>query len=134
MEEKKKKRRRKWKERRKKTANYSFIKYIHQVCAWFHKDKINIQHFLSIVSLLCCFCCSVANLCLFFVTPWIAACQAPLSSTVSQSLLRFMSIESAMLSNNLILCCPFSFCLQSYPVSGPFSKSQLSWLSPVHYI
>ena len=31
--------------------------------------------------------------------------QAPLSFTISQSLLRFMSIESMMLSNHLILCC-----------------------------
>ena len=41
-----------------------------------------------------------------FVTPWTAACQAPLSSSVSWSFLRFMSIESVMLSNHLILCCP----------------------------
>jgi len=33
----------------------------------------------------------------FFVTAWTAACQAPLSSTVSWSLLIFMSIMSAML-------------------------------------
>ena len=39
-----------------------------------------------------------------FVTPWTAACQAPLSSTNSQSLLKFMSIELVMLSNHLILC------------------------------
>ena len=38
--------------------------------------------------------------------PWTAACQAPLSSTPSQSLLKFMSIESVMLSNHLILWCP----------------------------
>ena len=40
-----------------------------------------------------------------FVTPWTAPHQAPLSSTISQSLLQFMSIESVMLSNHLILCC-----------------------------
>ena len=34
------------------------------------------------------------------------ACQASLSSTVSQSLLRCISIELVMLSNHLILCCP----------------------------
>ena len=39
------------------------------------------------------------------VTPWAAALQAPLSSTVSCSLLRFTSIESVMLSNHFILCC-----------------------------
>ena len=37
-------------------------------------------------------------------TPWTAACQAPLSSTVSQSLLKFISIESVILSNHLIFC------------------------------
>ena len=35
----------------------------------------------------------------FFVTPWVAARQSPLSSTVSQSLLRFMSIDPVTLSN-----------------------------------
>ena len=42
----------------------------------------------------------------FFATPWAAACQAPLSSTVSRSLLKFMSTESVMLSSHLILCHP----------------------------
>ena len=38
------------------------------------------------------------------MTPWTAACQASLSITNSQSLLKLMSIESVMLSNHLILC------------------------------
>ena len=47
-----------------------------------------------------------------FATPWM--CQNArlcrrLSSTLSQSLLKFMSIESVMLSNYLILCTPFPF-------------------------
>ena len=37
-------------------------------------------------------------------TPWTAAHQAPLSSPISQSLIKIMSIESVMLSNHLILC------------------------------
>ena len=41
-----------------------------------------------------------------YVTPWTAAHQAPLSFTISQSLLRFMSIESVMLSNRLTPCHP----------------------------
>ena len=41
-----------------------------------------------------------------FVTPRTAALQASLSITNSQSLLKLMSIESVMLSNHLILCCP----------------------------
>ena len=40
----------------------------------------------------------------FFVTPRTAACQASLSFTISQSLLRFTFIELVMLSNHLILC------------------------------
>ena len=40
-----------------------------------------------------------------FATPWTAACQAPLSSIGSQSLLRLVSIDLVMLSNHLILCC-----------------------------
>ena len=38
-----------------------------------------------------------------FATPWTAACQASLSITNSQSLLKLMSIESLMPSNHLIL-------------------------------
>ena len=56
--------------------------------------------------LCCCYCCSVAKLCSTLWTPWTEACQAPLSSTISQSLLRFMSIELVMLSIHPILCCP----------------------------
>ena len=41
-----------------------------------------------------------------FATPWTAACQASLSSTISQSLFKLMSIESVMSSNHLILCQP----------------------------
>ena len=41
-----------------------------------------------------------------FVTLWTAARQAPLSFTIPWNLLRFMSIELVMLSNNLILCLP----------------------------
>ena len=39
-------------------------------------------------------------------TPWTTARQASLSFTISQGLLRFMSIESVMPSNHLILCHP----------------------------
>ena len=39
-------------------------------------------------------------------TPETVACQTPLSSTISRSLLRFTSTESVMLSNHLTLWCP----------------------------
>ena len=57
----------------------------------------------------------------FFAT---AACQASLSFTTSGSLLKLMSIESVMSSKHLILCHPFSYCLQSFPVSRSFPLSQ----------
>ena len=41
-----------------------------------------------------------------FATPWTAAQQASPSFTISQSLLRLMSIELVMPFNHLILCCP----------------------------
>ena len=41
-----------------------------------------------------------------FATPWTVARQAPLSSMISQSLLKFMSIDSVILSKHLILCRP----------------------------
>ena len=40
------------------------------------------------------------------MTLWTAACQASLSFTISQSWLKFMSIESVMPSKHLILCHP----------------------------
>jgi len=69
---------------------------------------------------------SVQSLChvRLFATPWTAARQAYLSITNSPSLLKLMSIESVMPSNHLILCVPFSSCLQSFPASGSFQMSQ----------
>ena len=49
-----------------------------------------------------------------FVTPWTVACWAPLSSTVSWYLHKFMSLDSVMLFNNIILCCPFLLFLHSF--------------------
>ena len=60
-----------------------------------------------------------------FATPWTAACQALLSSTLSQSLLRFMSIESVILSNHLILCCPLLLLLSIFPSIRVFSNESV---------
>ena len=49
-----------------------------------------------------------------FATPWTAACQASLSTTNSQSLLKLLSIVLMMPSNHLILCCPLLFNLSQY--------------------
>ena len=57
-----------------------------------------------------------------FATPWIAACQASLSLTISWSLPKFTCTASVMPSSHLIL---FSFCPQSFPASGTFPMSRL---------
>ena len=50
-----------------------------------------------------------------FATPWIAARQASLSITNSQSSLKLTSIESVMPSNHLILCCPLLLLPSIFP-------------------
>ena len=57
-----------------------------------------------------------------FVTPWTVACQASLSVTNSQSLLKLIPIKSLMPSNNLI---PFLSCLQSFPSIRVFSNESV---------
>ena len=57
-----------------------------------------------------------------FATPWTAACQASLSITNSQSLLKLMSIKSVMPSNHLILCLPLLFLPSVFPIIKVFSN------------
>ena len=60
-----------------------------------------------------------------FATPWIAACQASVSITDSQSSLKLMSIESVMPSSHLILCRPLLLLPPIPPSSECFPMSQL---------
>ena len=68
-----------------------------------------------------------------FATPWIAACQASLSITNSQSSPKLTSIESVLPSSHLILCLPFSSCPQSLPASQTFPMSQLFVWGPKYW-
>ena len=56
-----------------------------------------------------------------FVNPWTAACQASLSFTISQSLLKSMSVELVMSSNHLILCC-LLLLPSTFPIISVFSS------------
>ena len=74
-----------------------------------------------------------------FVAAWTAACQAFLSFTISQSLLKFMSIELVMLSNHLILCHLLLLLPSIFPSIRVFSnESAVSPMTPsyiqFHYI
>ena len=60
-----------------------------------------------------------------FVIPWTVACQVSLSITNSQRLLKLMSIESVILSNYLILCCPLLLLPSIFPNIGVFSKESV---------
>ena len=57
-----------------------------------------------------------------FETLWTAAHQASLSFTVSQSLLRLMSIELVMPSNHFILCCLLFHLPSIFPSIRVFSN------------
>ena len=60
-----------------------------------------------------------------FVTPWPAARQPSLSFTISQSLLKLMSIESVMPSNHLTLCLPLLLPPSIFPSSRVFSNESV---------
>ena len=60
-----------------------------------------------------------------FATPWASARQASLSSTISWSLFKCMSIELVMSSNHLILCCPFLLWRSTFPSTRVFSNESV---------
>ena len=64
---------------------------------------------------------SLSHICLFMIS-WIAACQASLSFTISQSFLKLMPIELVMPSNHLILCHPLLFLPSIFPRIRVFSN------------
>ena len=82
-----------------------------------HLCPVNSSHSFSSVQSLSCV--------RLFVTPWTAACQARLSITNSQSLLKYMSIGSVMSSNHLILCRPFLLPPSIFPSIRVFSNQSV---------
>ena len=63
-----------------------------------------------------------------FVTLWTTALQASLSITNSWSLLKLMSIESVILLNHLILCCPLLLQPSIFPRIRIFSNDSVLWI------
>ena len=61
----------------------------------------------------------------FFATPWTATYQAPLSFTISWSLLKLMSIESVMSSKHIILCHPLLLFPSMFPSFRVFSNESV---------
>ena len=85
------------------------------LCRWTLKFLPYLQ-FISVQSL---------NRVWLYVTPWTSACQASLSITNSQSLLKFTSIESVMPSKHLILCCPLLLLPSIFPSISVFSNESV---------
>ena len=68
-----------------------------------------------------------------FETPWTAACQASLSITNSQSLLKLMSIDLVMPSNHPILCCPLLLLPSIIPSIRVFSNKSVLYIRGPKY-
>ena len=97
---------------------------LRRLSSWFHlfwKTKYGQERFLLN-------CCSVYTDWLL-VSPWTAACQVPLSFTISQSLFKFMPMESVMPSKHLILCRPFFLLPWIFPRISLFQ-----WVSSSHQV
>ena len=72
-----------------------------------HTFLIFTKNFMNnVVTVLFHCCCSVAQLCLLFVTLWTAAHWGLLTFTISWNVLKLVSVELVMPSSHLILCCP----------------------------
>ena len=78
----------------------------------------------------CCWCCNAPAIVVvqslshvwLFATPWTTAQQSSLSFTISQSLLKLMSIKSMTPSNHLILCRPLLLPPSIFPNIRVFSN------------
>ena len=100
-----------YRNQRRTYSNFKFVK-------WFHLCVVLIR------KQICC-CCSITKLCLTLGNPWTAARQSLLSSTISWSLLKFISTELVMLSKYLILCHPFLHLPLIFPNMRVFSWKDL---------
>ena len=69
----------------------------------------------------------------FCATPWTTACQATLSITSTRSLLKLMSIESVMPSNNPIPYRPLFLPPSIFPSIRVFSNESVLWIRWPNY-
>ena len=101
-----------------------------------HSGQINVPFLgkliLALVMHSSSLCPQISSVQLFsrvrlFATPWIAAHQASLSITNSQSSLRLTSIELVMPSSHLILCHPLF-------LPPPIPQSLFQWVNSSHEV
>ena len=95
---------------------------------WVDFGSREIHYVKALIS--CCY--SGTKSCPTLATPWTVAHHAPLSSSISLTLLQSMSIDSVILSNHLILCCfllllPLVFpSIRVFPMSRLFTSDDQS--------
>ena len=90
--------------------------YLQEHMLWVHVELVVNYHASIILKSLSCV--------RLFATPWTAARQASLSSINLRSLLKLISIESVMPSNQLILCGPLLLLPSVFPSIRDFLISQ----------
>ena len=95
------------------TAVWGVIKWLQECGTWSQATWVSIL--VVVVQLL--------SRVWLFVTPWTTAHQAPVSSAVSQSLLKFTSLSQWCYLTISSSAAPFSFCFQSFPASESFPTS-----------
>ena len=91
-----------------KTSSDIHFAFLHTLCLGWFRSSPTVVQWLSHVRL--------------FATPCTVVCQASLSFTIYQSLLKLMSIESMMPSNHLILCRPLLLLPSIFPSIRVFSN------------
>jgi len=90
---------------------------------WMNEEDV--VYIISSVQLLSCVW--------LFATPWAVACQASLSITNSQSLLKLMPIETVMPSSHLILCHPLLLQPSIFPSIRVFSSEPVLHIRPKYW-
>ena len=112
----------------------SFLKYrcnleklehptLHFQPSW-SRPLLAVIHAKRLYGWFCC-CCSGAWCARLFAIPWTAAHQTSLSFSVTQSLLKLMSMETMMPPNVLILCCSLLLLPSIFPNLRIFSNESV---------
>ena len=93
--------------------------------AWIKNNQPSVQRHLIVVVVV-----QLPSHVQLSVTPWTAVCQASLFLTISQSLLKLLSIKLVMPSNHLIFCYPLFLPPSILPINRVFSNEsvlQIRW-------
>ena len=83
------------------STKFTFHLFIQAVSKWLPTVYM---HGVKYLGLYVNSCCLIVYLCPTVSDPWMAACQASLSFTISLNLLKLISIELVMPSNHVFLC------------------------------